>query len=55
MNKLFTIYWKLPNGYTISTSNFWTESAARQEMRKNSEWKFDLAEDNSTHKIWIAR
>ena len=43
MNKLYTIRFRLSNGYVISVWNCWTP-----------EWKFTVTEDNDTHKIWDA-
>ena len=55
MNKLFTISFKLSNGYTVSTWYGWSEADAVEKMAKNPEWTYSVIVDNDIHKIWIAR
>ena len=55
MNKLYTINWKLSNGYVISTCSFWREELLKEKMEKNPEWSFTKVEDNEVHQIWEAK
>ena len=55
MNKLFTISFRLPSGYEISTWYGWSEADAIEKMERNPEWTYTLIVNNDIHKIWVAK
>lgn len=54
MNKLYTINFRLSNGYIISVFNCWTQEILNEKIAKNPEWKFIKIADNDLQLIYDA-
>ena len=55
MGTLYTIIWRLSDGYEIARNIYLSEEAVKEKMEKNPEWTFRIIECKPHCITWEAK